>query len=614
MVVEAATQQASFRQVKYSKIDLRDVSNHQPLMIVEGVDVEVMLTLKPSELNSTTSSENWDQFAIFSWTADGAWMEHCRGLVAALHDRSSNAVAEVDATDLARRALEDHLRQTQAVCVLPVESQKIYEEAAILGINYGPCMTKFRDCRVGDNHAMGVVEIPDTTSLMPRNFETPFIVHPAMLDNCLHILWPLLGVGRTGIDGLYLPTSVKHLSVRTNRHKHSGADVRVFGAASETQVTSERVVDSIVVTDPDQDDQLPFVTIEELTLLPLSEAPSLKEKKDRSMCTKIQWQPCINLLGSEEIRQCFRLEAPSDDEVQRVKLLEQASLFYFDAALRNINGPAYDSLQGHHKRFYHFMQKHLTTAKRGENPLLDASWDCLTDREVKSLLEKAHGLSVAGEFTCRIGENISQVMFNTVDPLSLMLADDLLGQFYRSSAPLIRNYSQAAMLVGNLAHENPNLRVLEIGAGTGGLTLPVLETLGGVAGHTARFKEYIFTDISSGFFEKAQEKLISWGPLVTYRKLDIEVNPLTQGFESEAFDLIIAANVLHATTRITRTLDHSRKLLKPGGKLLLLEITTPRAQFFPFGLLPGWWLGQFRLHLEAYKAAFCHQSILTSAR
>lgn len=614
MAVEAATQQADLRQVKYSRIDLRNMFNHQPLVILEGVDVEVMLTLRPSEVNLTTSSENWDYFKISSWTADGTWVEHCHGLVAALPDQSANAVANLDATRLAQGALEDNVRKTRSVCVLPVESQRIYEEANNLGINYGPCMTRLRDCRVGDNHALGVVEIPDTASLMPRRFETPSMVHPVTLDNCLHILWPLLGVGRTEVDRIYLPTSAKYLSVRTNSSKQGGDCVQVFGTASVDPYASERVVDSIIVIDPDQDSQLPFVKIEELTLLPLAEAQSLKDKQDKSMCTKIQWEPCLDLLGLSGNQHCFRLEAPTNDEIQMITRLEHASLFYFDAALKNVNDLSNESLQSHHKRFYHFMQNQLTIAKRGENPLLDASWDCLDNHERKILLEKVRSLSVAGELICRIGENIPQIMLNTTDALSLMLADGLLERYYRNLAPLIRNSTQAAMLVDNLAHKNPNLRILEIGAGTGGLTLSVLEKLGGVAGRPARFKEYIFTDISNVFFEKAQEKLMSWGPLVTYRQLDIEEEPSTQGFESEAFDLIIAANVFHAAKHMTRTLDNTRRLLEPGGKLLLLEITTPRAQFFPFGLLPGWWLGEFASDTKIYLATSCHQSILMRAR
>ena len=51
--------------------------------------------------------------------------------------------------------------------------------------------------------------------------------------------------------------------------------------------------------------------------------------------------------------------------------------------------------------------------------------------------------------------------------------------------------------------------------------------------------------------------------------------------------------VLHATKNLRRTLTHVRKLLKPGGKLLLLESTKDRLDTqLIFGPLPGWWLGE----------------------
>lgn len=51
--------------------------------------------------------------------------------------------------------------------------------------------------------------------------------------------------------------------------------------------------------------------------------------------------------------------------------------------------------------------------------------------------------------------------------------------------------------------------------------------------------------------------------------------------------------VLHATKNLHRTLTHVRKLLKPGGKLVLLESTKDRLDTqLIFGPLPGWWLGE----------------------
>ncbi|WP_426639635.1 methyltransferase, partial [Escherichia coli] len=60
----------------------------------------------------------------------------------------------------------------------------------------------------------------------------------------------------------------------------------------------------------------------------------------------------------------------------------------------------------------------------------------------------------------------------------------------------------------------------------------------------------------------------------------------SQGFQAQSYDLIVAANVIHATRHIGRTLDNLRPLLKPGGRLLMREITQPMRLFdFVFGPL-----------------------------
>ena len=107
----------------------------------------------------------------------------------------------------------------------------------------------------------------------------------------------------------------------------------------------------------------------------------------------------------------------------------------------------------------------------------------------------------------------------------------------------------------------------------------------------------------------AQEKLKVWSPLITFQRLNIEDDPVGQNFEPESFDLVVAALVLHATARISQTLYHVRRLLKPGGKLVLIEITTVRAQLFPFATLPGWWLRESEFERKAVEDLL-HQSEL----
>lgn len=163
--------------------------------------------------------------------------------------------------------------------------------------------------------------------------------------------------------------------------------------------------------------------------------------------------------------------------------------------------------------------------------------------------------------------------------------------FYRGAFGTSFN-TNVAEYVGLIADKTPGLAVLEIGAGTGGTTYHVLERLRNSDG-TSKASRYFFTDISPGFLAKAQERFYQDARIMEFGVCNIENNPLDQGFQPESFDLIVCANVLHATKSIQETLEHCRMLLKPRGRLVLSEVTIKRIfSGFIMGPLPGWWLGE----------------------
>jgi hybrid polyketide synthase/nonribosomal peptide synthetase ACE1 len=110
------------------------------------------------------------------------------------------------------------------------------------------------------------------------------------------------------------------------------------------------------------------------------------------------------------------------------------------------------------------------------------------------------------------------------------------------------------------------------------------------------FQSYTYTDVSTAFFEKAQERFRDYTHKMTFKAFDMEKQPTAQGFNEHSFDLVVASNVLHATKDIGLALRHVRSLLRPGGYLVLLEITDqkPSRMGFIMGGLPGWWQGEGR--------------------
>ena len=82
---------------------------------------------------------------------------------------------------------------------------------------------------------------------------------------------------------------------------------------------------------------------------------------------------------------------------------------------------------------------------------------------------------------------------------------------------------------------------------------------------------------------------------MSYRSLNIEQNLFDQGYkDNEDYDIVVAANVLHATSNLSHTISQVLQLLKPGGRLLLLEVAPQKETSVElvFGLLPGWWMGK----------------------
>ena len=185
------------------------------------------------------------------------------------------------------------------------------------------------------------------------------------------------------------------------------------------------------------------------------------------------------------------------------------------------------------------------------------------------------------------GQRLVEILRGALDPLQVLFPDGSLEtaeQLYVHS-PGARAYnSLASEILTAIAPASGPLRVLEIGGGTGGTTAYLLPRL------PAERTEYLFTDMSPLFAARAEERFREHSFLRT-QALDIEKDPSSQGLDGRTFDVIVAANVLHATADLRRTFGHVRKLLAPGGVLILIEVTRPQGWIdVTFGLTDGWWL------------------------
>ncbi|RJE27113.1 polyketide synthase [Aspergillus sclerotialis] len=186
-----------------------------------------------------------------------------------------------------------------------------------------------------------------------------------------------------------------------------------------------------------------------------------------------------------------------------------------------------------------------------------------------------------------IGEHMAKVIDGQSNILEYLTKDNLLSKYYEDALGIAHYSEYLARVVAQIVHRYPHMRIIEIGAGTGMATKKVIGTI------DRCFDSYTFTDISSGFFENARGLFSSHQDKMTFKVLDAEKDIVSQGFSEHSYDLLIASFVLHATTKLEHTLHNIRRLLKPGGYLVMLEVTNLEQSRlgYIFGSFPGWWLG-----------------------
>ena len=193
----------------------------------------------------------------------------------------------------------------------------------------------------------------------------------------------------------------------------------------------------------------------------------------------------------------------------------------------------------------------------------------------------------------RCGKELINILQGSINPIDLLFPGGSFKEtesLYSNSPGITEMYDRFTQTILQVISKKQGLkkqklRILEIGAGTGGLTQYIVKRI-------APFVEtYIFSDISTLFLEKAEENFSEYS-FMKYMRLDIE-----EGVETHSdivlnqFDFVFAANVLHATKDMSKTLNNVHALLKPNGALIMLEGLKHRPWLdITFGLTKGWWL------------------------
>ncbi|WP_158750015.1 beta-ketoacyl synthase N-terminal-like domain-containing protein [Acidobacterium sp. S8] len=211
---------------------------------------------------------------------------------------------------------------------------------------------------------------------------------------------------------------------------------------------------------------------------------------------------------------------------------------------------------------------------------LDSYW-----REAERCLAGSPGVLA---YLRHCGSLLSAVMTGKTNPLETLFPQgsfELAEGLYEGNAEAHYLNPIVAAAVNEVVRGTSvrrDARVLEIGGGTGGTTSAILSAL------PANCSEYWFTDLSMLFLNRAQRKFAGY-PFVRYAIFDLDGLSNSDGIGERQFDVIVAANVVHASRNLKAALGKIRNLLAPGGLMVLLESTQHHTWFdMSTGLIEGW--------------------------
>ena len=562
MAIEAISQlsQDRFQDNQKRRIVLRDVHFLKALLVPESphkVEVQIAFSAVGSSLDKT--KELAFRFRVAAFTQDRSWNEHCQGYVEIEDAPRHNRVPVTNG----------HHQYNDAL-----SADQIYRGLQENGNAYGPMFNGIQQMSMDGDRAVATVTIPHVAETMPSNYMQPHTIHPTTLDIIMHTSLPLASQ-RFG-PGSIMPTHIDEITVFTELENGPGAALCVY---TDLAATHSRTAELNIEAFNNRNGHcgISFSGVQ-LRILPTSTSATETLPEAKNICWDIQWKLDVDHISTADFRPAMLEDTQAPSLGYKVRAMNRATETYIKACLDAVNTGKL-RITDEHQLLFDWMQREGLEHAPGtsEEKKTHASGDA-QPVETSKFSEM--------DIVARTGEQLAGIVTGTTDALQLVTEDGLLYGSYQDHSSMLC-YDLLRQYVSHISFKKSGLRILEIGGGTGGATLPFLQTLKAAGLLPA---VYQFTDVSTSFFERAAQKFAEYP--IKFQRLDIEKDPAEQGFEAGSYDIVLAFNCLHVTSSIRTTLKNARSLLRADGRLVLIEIVNAQPyHHISYGTLPGYWKG-----------------------
>lgn len=576
---------AAGKNVFQSGVTVSDVSIYSALILPRISSVQIQTIVK--------TVKDQSDFEIYSQSDEnsGDWDVHSNGILSKI---------------TTPRPEKFDIKELQKQCSKEIDVQTYYHSSRELGIAHGEHFQAMKSLHKGENEYLGQLKLPAGVGGLN---DKSFYIHPVLLDAAFQMAsYPLID-----LNSAFLPTGLQNLSFFDYLDQSIWCYVKPVTKSLDDDLKLYET-DLWLLNEKGE----VLVKIEKLRFqrVDLKMLPGQRSKID-DWLYEIEWisnpipgNAAIDLanfadLTSKLTQKTKEVASACDFYGNLFDEMDQLSSSFIQKAMiqSGWNPSIGDSITTKHllktcevaREFEFLFIRSLEMLSEDQILNRDGdSWEVLKKLETlnQSKIDDVNTRfpQANSELTLfvRCASSLRKVWQGAVDPLSLLFPDS--GD---SVATLLYKDSIGSRYINELLAESVSkiidsvpaykkLRFLEIGGGTGGTTSRILPSL------PADRCDYLFTDISAHFTQQASKLFGDDFPFVRYATLDIEKNPSKEHLGS--YDVIVAANVVHATQNLNQTLEYCRNMLAPGGVLVLLEASAKQRWLdLTFGMTDGWW-------------------------
>ena len=554
----------------------------------KGLETNIILTRQ----QRTVSKFQWYDFLITSYEY-GSWQENCRGRIMA---EFGCTTTEKQSRTSTNEMIIEAYRKAFTSCVLSTTSDSLYTKLNSLGFGFGTTFKTMHKIRYNEEGAAIVSVKPaqwQSTSISPLQ---PHLIHPTTLDAIIQCMFPALSAGGTKQMSTIVPTALEEMWLSGDILNIDDSTLWDVSACATWAGMRTATANIAVVSQTSLGKAQAWIRELKMTAISKTEKPVVKHEK---LCFGIDMQPDLSLMDNASVSSYCSRGLPREVLSMSINDLEAVCFIWLSRLLQSLPGQdSIDATRPWLSRYVAWARSHMQRIQEDDflyQQLFGSGVMASPERQREILDRLTETGTSSAQLYRRIGENLAAVLTGQQDALPLIFQDSLIDDEYLAYLTRGNLAQKLTKYLDTLAHKDPNMHILEIGAGTGSGTSILMNTLS-TASETgvARFSKYTFTDLSPSFFEKAKKKFAHDQERLDFAVLNIANDPLKQGFAVSSYDMVVAVNVLHATADLSQTLRNVRLLLRPGGKLVLIEPcnTTMVQTTFVYGLLEGWWLGK----------------------